>query len=63
MLLASILILFSLLALGLLALLDRYDTTILKTRVMRRTPSTPAVNYYDAFADRRKSPRGPAKEG
>ena len=57
MLLASIIILFSLLALGLLALLDRYDTTLLKTQVERRNNTLKKVEYYDAFADRQRAQR------
>ena len=54
MLLASIILLFSLLALGLLALLDRYDTAVLKAQVQRQGVQPPKVVYYDAFADRRR---------
>lgn len=58
MLLASIIILFSLLALGLLALLDRYDAATLKAQVARRNAQMQKVSYYDAFTDRRHNPEG-----
>jgi hypothetical protein len=54
MLLVSIIILFSLLALGLLALLDRYDAAILKAQVARRNAQAQKFIYYDAFTDRRQ---------
>ena len=60
MLLAAIIILFSLLALGLLALLDRYDAALLKSQAERRGNNPQKVVYYDAFEDRRRSPRKPA---
>jgi hypothetical protein len=63
MLLASIILLFSLLALGLLALLDRYDAAILKAQAARRSAPPQKVVYYDAFADRRQAPRSPAPAG
>lgn len=64
MLLASIIILFSLLALGLLALLDRYDAAILKAQVARRNAEAASkVVYYDAFADRRQRPHAPRSGG
>lgn len=55
MVLASIIIFFSLLALGLLALLDRYDTAILKAQAERRSVRPATLAYYDAFAARPKS--------
>jgi hypothetical protein len=61
MLLASIILLFSLLALGLLALLDRYDAALLKSQADRRSHSPQKVVYYDAFADRRQAAAQPAK--
>lgn len=57
MMLATLIILFSLLALGLLALLDRYDAETLKSQVARRNAQTERVNYYDAFTDRRQNPQ------
>jgi len=59
MLLAAIIILFSLLALGLLALLDRYDAALLKSQTERRSNNPQKVVYYDAFEDRRRTPRKP----
>jgi hypothetical protein len=55
MLLAAIIILFSLLALGLLALLDRYDASLMKAPVDRRSKTPTNSHYYDAFGDRRKN--------
>jgi hypothetical protein len=54
MILASIILLFSLLALGLLALLDRYDAALLKTQAARRSIEPQKAAYYDAFGDRRQ---------
>jgi hypothetical protein len=54
MILASLILLFSLLALGLLALLDRYDAALLKTQAARRSVEPQKVVYYDAFTDRRQ---------
>ncbi len=54
MLLASIILLFSLLALGLLALLDRFDGATLKAQ-STRNESNGKFQYYDAFSDRRES--------
>lgn len=62
MLLASIIILFSLLALALLALLDRCDAAMLKAQAERRRSKAQPVAYYDAFADRRQRSRS-AREG
>jgi hypothetical protein len=56
MLLASIIIFFSVLALGLLALLDRYQSAADKAHVERRTNLPDNRLYYDAFTDRRQSP-------
>ncbi len=53
MLLASIILLFSCFALGLLALLDRYDASILKAQAARRSIQPQKVVYYDAFPERR----------
>jgi hypothetical protein len=58
MLLASIILLFSLLALGLLALLDRYDAAILKAQAARRSIPPQKVVYYDAFTERRQQAGG-----
>ena len=58
MLLASIIIFFSLLALGLLVLLDRYDGALLKAQIARRNTQAQKVNYYDAFTDRRQNSEG-----
>lgn len=52
MLLAAIVILFSALALGMLALLERYQTAVDKAHVKRRASRLEPQIYYDAFADR-----------
>jgi len=62
MLLATILIAFSLLALGLLAFLDRYQSAADKARIERRTNRPGKLIYYDAFADQRKA-SPPAQPG
>ncbi len=58
MLLVSIIIVFAGLALGLLSLLDRYETAVDKSHVDRRVNKAPKQIYYDAFTDRRKQPVG-----
>jgi hypothetical protein len=64
MLLAAIILFFSLLALGLLALLDRYDAAMIKTQAARRMQHVPQkVVYYDAFGDRRQKSRGTPPQG
>ena len=63
MLLASIIIFFSLLALGLLVLLDRYDGAILKAQIARRNAQAQKVNYYDAFTERRLDSEGAPPAG
>ena len=63
MLLVSIILFFSLLALGLLALLDRYDTAILKAQAERRSAQSPRPAYYDAFAERRQPVRNALPAG
>ncbi|SDR65341.1 hypothetical protein [Opitutus sp. GAS368] len=55
MLLAAIVILFSALALGMLALLDRYQSAADKAHVERRTSRPNQPSYYDAFTDRRQA--------
>ncbi len=56
MLLAAIVLLFSVLALGMLALLDRYQSAADKAHVARRTNRPKQPCYYDAFADSRQAP-------
>jgi hypothetical protein len=56
MLLAFIIIAFTALALGLLALLDRYETAVDKSHADRRVNKAPKQVYYDAFTDRRQQP-------
>jgi hypothetical protein len=56
MLLVSIIIAFTVLALGLLTLLDRYETAMDKSHADRRVNKAPKQIYYDAFTDRRQSP-------
>lgn len=56
MLLAAIVLLFSALALGMLALMDRYQSAADKAHVDRRTHRPKQPLYYDAFADRRQAP-------
>jgi hypothetical protein len=64
MILASIILLFSLLALGLLALLDRYDAAVIKSQAARRMHQVPQkVAYYDAFVDRRRQSRSVPPQG
>jgi hypothetical protein len=66
MILAAIILLFSILALGLLALLDRYDAAVLKRQAARRAhqlPPTQKAVYYDAFADRRRQSSGNPPQG
>lgn len=57
MILVSIIIAFTALALGLLTLLDRYETTMDKSHADRRINKAPKQIYYDAFTDRRQSSR------
>jgi hypothetical protein len=57
MLIAAIVLLFSALALGMLALLDRYQSAADKAHVARRTKRPNQPRYYDAFADHRQSSR------
>ena len=63
MLLVSIIVLFSILALGLLALLDRYDSAMLRAQAHRQASQQPKLVYYDAFADRRHQPKGTIPKG
>jgi hypothetical protein len=64
MLLVSIILFFSLLALGLLALMDRYDAAMIKSQATRRMQHVPQkVAYYDAFVDRRRQSRGAPPQG
>ncbi len=56
MLLAAIVILFSALTLGMLSLLERYQSAEDKAHVDRRTSTPKQHIYYDAFADRRQTP-------
>jgi hypothetical protein len=64
MLLVSLILLFSVLALVLLALLDRYDAALLKNQASRRMQNVPQqVTYYDAFAERRQKSRGTPPQG
>ena len=63
MLLAAIVILFSLLALGLLVLLDRFDGSPLKAHPARHGATGAKVPYYDAFADNRESASHPVPAG
>ncbi len=58
MLLVSIILGFAALALGLLTLLDRYETAVDKSHADRRVNKAPTQIYYDAFTDRRKQPAG-----
>ena len=58
MLLVSIIIAFTALALGLLTLLDRYETAVDKSHADRRVNKAPKQIYYDAFPDRRQQPAG-----
>ncbi len=57
MLLVSIIIAFAIVALGLLTLLDRYETAVDKSHADRRVNKAPKQIYYDAFTDRRQTPR------
>jgi hypothetical protein len=57
MLLAAIVLIFSALALGMLALLDRYQSAADKAHAARRTNRPKRPVYYDAFADHRQTPR------
>jgi hypothetical protein len=56
MLLAAIILFFSALALGMLAILDRYQSAADKAHVNRRTGGRKPQPYYDAFTDRRQTP-------
>lgn len=56
MLLVFIIIAFTALALGLLTLLDRYETAVDKSHADRRVNKAPKQIYYDAFTDRRQQP-------
>jgi hypothetical protein len=58
MLLVSIILGFAALALGLLTLLDRYETAVDKSHADRRVNKAPKQIYYDAFTDRRQQPGG-----
>ena len=58
MLLVFIIIAFTALALGLLTLLDRYETAVDKSHADRRVNKAPKQIYYDAFTDRRQQPAG-----
>jgi len=51
MLLVSIILAFAALALGLLSLLDRYETAVDKSHADRRVNKTPKQTYYDAFTN------------
>jgi hypothetical protein len=55
MIIASIIIGFALLALGLLTLLDRYETAVDKSHADRRINKAPKQIYYDAFAERHQA--------
>lgn len=57
MILVSIIIAFTVLAIGLLTLLDRYETALDKSHADRRASKAPKQIYYDAFTDRRQTPR------
>lgn len=59
MLLVSIILGFAVLALGLLTVLDRYETAVDKSHADRRVNKAPKQIYYDAFTDRRRQPGGP----
>jgi hypothetical protein len=50
MLLVSIILGFAVLALGLLTLLDRYETAVDKSHADRRFKKAPKMVYYDAFS-------------
>jgi hypothetical protein len=69
MLVVAIVILFSLIALGLLALLDRYDAASLKAEEERANRTAGKFMYYDAFSQERivdparPAPRNGAKRG
>lgn len=63
MILASIIILFSVLALGLLALLDRYDSAMIKEQADRRLSRARKLVYYDAFGDRYEQSRATPSRG
>ncbi|CAN0427210.1 unnamed protein product, partial [Phaeothamnion confervicola] len=54
MLLVSIIIAFTVLAIALLTLLDRYETAVDKSHADRRLNQAPKQVYYDAFTDRRQ---------
>ena len=56
MLLTAIVILFSVLTLGMLSLLDRYQSAVDKAHVDRRASTPKQPIYYDAFTDRRQTP-------
>ncbi len=58
MLLVSIILGFAALALGLLTLLDRYETAVDKSHADRRANKAPKLIYYDAFTDRRQQTGG-----
>lgn len=63
MLLAAIVILFSLLALGLLVLLDRFDGAPLKAHPARHGETGTKVPYYDAFSDHGEAHSRPVPAG
>ncbi len=56
MILVSILLGFAVLALGLLTLLDRYETAVDKSHADRRVNKAPKQIYYDAFTNHAPSP-------
>lgn len=58
MLLVSIILAFAALAVGLLTLLDRYETAVDKSHADRRVNKAPKQIYYDAFAGRRQQSAG-----
>lgn len=58
MLLVSIIIVFTALTLGMLTLLDRYETAVDKSHADRRANKSPRQIYYDAFTDRHQQPAG-----
>lgn len=63
MLLVSIILGFAALAIGLLTLLDRYETAVDKAHADRRANKAPRQIYYDAFTDRRQQPAATAPRG
>ena len=56
MLLSAIILLFTALAVGMLSLLDRYQSAQDKAHVDRRASQPKPQAYYDAFSDRRQTP-------